>query len=459
MRRYGVDVLDGRATRAERADGTFMVLLADGGVVCGRRLLVATGLADELPAIPGLAERWGRDVVHCAYCHGWELGDRPIAVLATGPMGVHQASMFRQLSPDVTLIVHAGPPPTPLEREQLHSRGVSIIEEPVAEVLVADDGITGVLLGSGTVVPAGAVVVTPRVAARAEILAPLGIEPVEDPRGIGTVIEADTTGATAVAGVFVAGNVADVSSNVLQSAAAGALTGAAINADLVAEDTARAVAAAQVWSHDTPPVMDEAFWDERYRARPKIWSGNPNPHLVTDTADLPPGTALDIGAGEGADAIWLAERGWTVTATDISEVALDRGRQQAARLGADVAGRIAWLHADLTVWEPPAAAFDLVSAQFMQLPPAQRGPLFERCAEAVKPGGILLVVGHHPSDMHAGVGRPHWREMYFTAEDVAATLGPHWTVVAADTRSRDVSTEDGAPATIRDAVLVASRTG
>ena len=113
VRRYGVDVLDGRATRAERADGTFMVFLADGGVVCGRRLLVATGLADELPAIPGLAERWGRDVVHCAYCHGWELGDRPIAVLATGPMGVHQASMFRQLSPDVTLIVHAGPPPTP----------------------------------------------------------------------------------------------------------------------------------------------------------------------------------------------------------------------------------------------------------------------------------------------------------------------------------------------------------
>ena len=298
-----------------------------------------------------------------------------------------------------------------------------------------------------------------RVAARAEILAPLGIEPVEDQRGIGTVIEADTTGATAVAGVFVAGNVADVSSNVLQSAAAGALTGAAINADLVAEDTARAVEAAQVWSHDTPPVMDEAFWDERYRARPKIWSGNPNPHLVTDTADLPPGTALDIGAGEGADAIWLAERGWTVTATDISEVALDRGRQQAARLGADVAGRIAWLHADLTVWEPPAAAFDLVSAQFMQLPPAQRGPLFERCAEAVKPGGTLLVVGHHPSDMHAGVGRPHWREMYFTADDVAATLGPHWTVVAADTRSRDMSTEDGAPATIRDAVLVARRTG
>ena len=459
VHQYGVEVVAGEAIRAERAaDGTFTVALAGGGAVRGRRLLVATGLVDELPDIPGLSARWGHDVVHCPYCHGWEVQDRPIAVIGTNPMGVHQASLFRQLSDTVTLIIHDGPPPAPVEREQLHSRGVSIVDGPVTEVVVGDDRITGVRLATGTVVAVDVVAVAPRLVARAEVLATLGLEPVEAPLGMGMMIEADSTGATSIAGVFVAGNVADVRGQVLHAAAAGSLTGAAINADLIAEDTARAVEASRVWSHDSPPVMDEAFWDERYRAKPKIWSGNPNPHLVTDTADLAPGTALDIGTGEGADAIWLAERGWEVTAADISTVALARGRERAEQLAPDVGARITWVHADLTAWEPPAAAFDLVSAQFMQLPPDQRAPLFERCAAAVAHGGTLLIVGHHPRDMHAGVSRPHWPEMYFTAEEIAATLGSRWIIVAAGTRAREVSGADGTPTTVHDSVLVARHT-
>ncbi len=102
--------------------------------------------------------------------------------------------------------------------------------------------------------------------------------------------------------------------------------------------------------------MDEGFWEERYRAKPSVWSGNTNPHLVTEAGHLAPGAALDLGAGEGADAIWLAERGWTVTAVDVSPTALSRGRQRAEHLGNHLPGRITWIHADLTIWEPPISA-------------------------------------------------------------------------------------------------------
>ena len=249
VRGYGVELVDGRAVRATRAPedgGTFAVELDNGRTVPGRRLLVTTGLVDELPDIPGLAPRWGRDALHCPYCHGWEVRDQAIAVIATGAMGAHQASLFRQWSSDVTLLVHTGPPPTDEEREQFAARAVRIVEGTVAEVVVADDRITGVRLEGGPVVPADAVVVQPRMVARSEVLASLGIEAVEHPLGVGTLVEADPFGATAVPGVWVAGNVVDMKLQVLPAAAAGATTAAVLNTDLVAEDTARAVAATKL---------------------------------------------------------------------------------------------------------------------------------------------------------------------------------------------------------------------
>ena len=113
-----------------------------------------------------------------------------------------------------------------------------------------------------------------------------------------------------------------------------------------------------------PRAFDDsrAFWEDRYSSRSALWSGNPNPHLVSEVSDLSPGTALDAGSGEGADAIWLAERGWQVTAVDFSAVALERGAAQAAARGADISGRIAWLHQDLIEWVPAEASYDLVSA-------------------------------------------------------------------------------------------------
>jgi SAM-dependent methyltransferase len=204
-------------------------------------------------------------------------------------------------------------------------------------------------------------------------------------------------------------------------------------------------------------MFSQAAWDERYSSSDRIWSGNPNPHLVAAAEGLTPGSALDVGCGEGADAIWLAAQGWGVTGVDVSTVALDRAARQAASAGPRVAERITWQPADVLTWVPPARQFDLVSAQFMQLPRVERESLHARLADAVRPGGVLLIVGHHPSDLDAGIGRPHHPDLMFTAEQVAQALDPgHWTITIASPE-RQVRNQDGESVTVRDAVLQATR--
>ncbi|MFC7448225.1 class I SAM-dependent methyltransferase [Rhodococcus daqingensis] len=204
-------------------------------------------------------------------------------------------------------------------------------------------------------------------------------------------------------------------------------------------------------------MFDERAWEERYRSRAGVWSGRPNPHLVAEAAALAPGTALDVGAGEGADAHWLAERGWRVTAVDFSTTALQRAAERGEALGADVAGRLIWVRADLTT-EPIEGRFDLVTAQFMHLPEPQRSVLYARLAAAVAPGGSLLIVGHHPSDLQTTVPRPPVPELFFTAEEVAGSLDPvEWDIVVADARARAATDPDGREVTIHDAVLRARR--
>jgi thioredoxin reductase len=242
---YGGEVVSGVVTAARRDDdGAFRVTLEDGHEVGARRLLVATGLVDELPDLPGVAERWGRDVLHCPYCHGWEVRDQPIGILATGPTAVHQALLFRQLSDDVTFFRHTGPELPVDEAEQLAALGVRMVDGQVAGLEVSEDRLTGVRLVSGEVVPRATVVVAPRFTARADVLASLGLEAAEqEMRGhvVGSAVAADPTGATAVPGVWVAGNVSDMSAQVVVSAAAGMRAGAMINADLVMEDARLAV--------------------------------------------------------------------------------------------------------------------------------------------------------------------------------------------------------------------------
>ncbi|WP_433252322.1 NAD(P)/FAD-dependent oxidoreductase [Actinomadura nitritigenes] len=243
VRRYGGHVVAGTVTEAVRCDGGFTVGLAGGRTVRARRLLVTTGLVDELPDVLGLAERWGRDVVHCPYCHGWEVRDRAIGVLSSGPMSVHQALLFRQLSDDVVFFAHTAPRPGGEQAEQLAARGVRVVEGEVAGLEIADDRLVGVRLADGAVVPRDALTVASRMTARGGFLAGLGLRPVEHPTGAGEHIPADAVGRTEVPGVWVAGNVTDLSAQVGAAAAAGAMAGAQINADLVAEEARDAVAA------------------------------------------------------------------------------------------------------------------------------------------------------------------------------------------------------------------------
>ncbi|MEU7333358.1 NAD(P)/FAD-dependent oxidoreductase [Streptomyces parvus] len=244
---YGAEIVEGRVASAEKLpDQGFRVVTEDGRSVEARRLLVTTGLVDELPPVPGLAERWGREVLHCPYCHGHEVSDRPIGVLATGPLAVHQALMWRQWSDDVTLFLHTGPEPTEEEYEQLAARGVAVVDGEVAGLEVADDRFTGVTLASGRVVPREALVVQARFTARSAVLESLGLKPVPQEMGgavIGSYIPTDPTGATEVPGVWAAGNVTRLTEQVIGAAAAGLMAAGAVNGDLIAEDTRLAVAA------------------------------------------------------------------------------------------------------------------------------------------------------------------------------------------------------------------------
>ena len=242
VRRYGGQVVPGEIRDVTRDGGGFTVTLAGGRTVSARRLLVATGLADELPDIPGLRARWGRDVVHCPYCHGWEVRDQAIGVLATGPRSVHQALLFRQLSDDVVFFSHTAQPAGE-EAEQLAARGISVVTGEVAALEITGDRLTGVRLADGRVVSRDAVAVAPPMAARAGFLAGLGLRPAPHPSGAGEYIPADPAGRTEVPGVWAAGNVTDLAAQVGAAAAAGAMAGAQINADLVAEETHLAVAA------------------------------------------------------------------------------------------------------------------------------------------------------------------------------------------------------------------------
>ncbi|HEY8702654.1 MAG TPA: class I SAM-dependent methyltransferase [Arthrobacter sp.] len=208
-------------------------------------------------------------------------------------------------------------------------------------------------------------------------------------------------------------------------------------------------------------------WDERYRSKPRIWSGKPNPQLVREAAGLHPGKALDLGCGEGADAIWLAQQGWTVTAVDVSTVALERAatHEKTALDRASVhAGegaipsRIHWEQRDLEEWRPEGE-FDLVSSQFLHSPSLPwQGPL-RAAAAAVKPGGTLLIVGHHPDRL------PPWGlltapEMLYTPAQLVQELGldsPQWQVEVQTTRDRLATGPDGQEAFMADTVVRATR--
>ncbi|WP_010533553.1 NAD(P)/FAD-dependent oxidoreductase [Brachybacterium squillarum] len=233
--RRSVVVIDG--------DLRFEIVLEGGGRLTTRRVLVATGVRDELPAVPGLAAHWGHGLIHCPYCHGWEVRDQAIGILASGPGSVHQALLFRQLSDDV-LYFRRGTELDEEGRARLEALGVRIIEDEVTEVVAAGDGtLAAVRLTDGTQVPRHTLAVASRPLPRLEGLEGLGLEVEELPGGIAAKVPSGMGGVTGVPGVSVGGNVTDPMAQVGASAASGASAGAFLNASLVMAEADAAVAA------------------------------------------------------------------------------------------------------------------------------------------------------------------------------------------------------------------------
>jgi thioredoxin reductase len=232
VKRYGGQIVAGTVRTVSGSVGDFTLQLDD-RALAAQRIIAAAGARDELPEVPGLAERWGTDVVHCAFCHGYEVRNQRVGVLATGPMAIHQAMMFRLLSPAVTLLAHAAPP-TSDQSEALAQRGIGIVTGVVAEVLSHDDHLTGVRLTDGQQIDLDALVVSTVVHARAEFLAPLGLHPTDfsiNGHVVATRIEAGPNGATDVPGVWVAGNTSEPMAQVVGAAANGLAVASAVIAD------------------------------------------------------------------------------------------------------------------------------------------------------------------------------------------------------------------------------------
>lgn len=248
VRGYGGELVDGEVVDVSCTSYGFAVTLDRGDLVRGRRLLIATGLVDEMPDVPGVREQWGHGVLHCPFCHGWEVRDQRIGVLATDPMGVHKAVMFHQWSNDIVLF--AGDQVLDdTEHTQLDALGITVVEGAIDSLETEGDLLRGVRvagrsggLADGQVVEVDAVVVSTRMVARAEPFAGIGIELTEHP--MGAFIESNEFGKTAVPGVWAAGNASDLGAQVSNAAAEGARAAQHINADLTQADLERAVAAA-----------------------------------------------------------------------------------------------------------------------------------------------------------------------------------------------------------------------
>jgi len=211
----------------------------------------------------------------------------------------------------------------------------------------------------------------------------------------------------------------------------------------------------------TPPDSDpfgRPYWEDRYAAPGLTWSGNPNQVLVDEVTGLAPGRALDIGSGEGGDALWLARRGWQVTGVDIAEKALAKASDRIASLDPAAGSRIAWEQHDLREWAPAARSFDLVTSHFMHLADPARTTLFRALAEAIAPGGTLLIVGHDMSELEPTEHNAHHRELMFGISDVLVAIdGSGLVVDVAESRPRAATSAQPGAAVVRDVIVRASR--
>ena len=188
--------------------------------------------------------------------------------------------------------------------------------------------------------------------------------------------------------------------------------------------------------------MDAEAWDQRYAASELVWSREPNQFVAAELADLAPGTVVDLAAGEGRNAIWLASRGWSATAVDFSQVALDKGAQLVAQAGVELDGTVAWVCADATTWQP-AEPVDLVVVAYLQLPAEDRRRAVRGAVTMLRPGGTLLLVAHDTTNLTEGTGGPQDPSVLMTADDVLDDLsGLDVEVLRAERVAREVRSAD-----------------
>ena len=472
----------------EGAAPVLEVELAGGEAHAARSLIIASGVRDELPGIPGLAEHWGSGVLHCPYCHGWEVRGKRIGIVPSSPMAIHLAKLVRQLSDDLVLFANGLGGAEALSAEDaagLLARGVRIVDSPVVEVFGDGSRISAVRTADGEEFPVDAVFANSKMVPRDGFAAGLGLDRAETP--FGSFLAVDPMGRTSHPRIWAVGNVVAPAASVPMVMGAGTAAGAAVNMSLVEEDFALAAAASpgaadntvihpaqrpgaghrpQAERHDHgagASAEDPAvFWEALYSAEGPRWSGRPNAVLEQAIAGLSPGRSLDLGSGEGGDVVWLAGLGWDASGIELSPTAVARAREAAVERG--VAERTRFIVGDLADWaEEPARVdgadepFDLVTASFLQSPvELPRAGILAAAAGRTAPGGTLVVLAHAAAPPWAS---GHDGEFPSPASELEALrLDPaEWEVRVADVIRREAEGPDGETAVLEDSLVVARR--
>ncbi|MEH6780099.1 MAG: bifunctional NAD(P)/FAD-dependent oxidoreductase/class I SAM-dependent methyltransferase [Rhodoglobus sp.] len=453
---YGGEVAHGRVERVDdEADG-IRVTLSDATTLAARALIVATGITDVLPSIPGLAEHWGTAVLHCPYCHGWEVSDKRLGVVPTSALGTHQAFLARQWSDDITVFTAGLGELSEEARNRFRARGVKLVDSPVAEVLAQRSQLTGVRTVDGEHWALDAILTAGAPHPHDAFLEHLDLERADV---VGSsFLAVDAAGKTSHDRIWAVGNVVNPMLTVPMSIGAGAMTGAAVNGALVGEDF-------DIAERSQSPA---AFWETRYSGEARVWSGRVNAVLADVVPDLEDATthartALDLGSGEGGDALWLAQRGWATIGLDISLTAIARAREAATQLGFSH-DRLQFKVADLSDFDC-VDTFDLVTASFLQSPvELARADILRKAASMVAIGGHLLVTAHSPVSQrateHSSCEPDLQQPDHPTPEQELEMLDlnpAEWTVVLCELRPRQVTRSSDESFTVEDSVVLVRR--
>ncbi|MGV0780272.1 FAD-dependent oxidoreductase [Mycolicibacterium sp. XJ775] len=444
-----VEVRTGEVVRGEPG---FALELADGSREQARTVLLATGMEYRAPNIAGLEGLWGGSVFHCPFCHGWEMRDAPVAVIAQGDRAVHSALMMRGWTEDLVVLTDGDGGLDDAQVKQLDAAGISVDERPISGLVARDGELEAVEFADGTRLARRGALVAATLHQRSPLAAQLGAVSAPGPIAADALL-VDGFARTSAPGLFAAGDLSAQMPQVAAAVASGSQAGAAVVQHLLGEDVGLPV---PPWPAQT--AVTAQYWERHYGQRGRIWSGRVNAQLARIAEGLPAGRALDLGCGEGGDAVWLAEHGWEVTGVDVSDTALARAAAEARERG--VAEQITFERHDLSE-SLPDGRFELVSAQFLQSPIGMdRAAMLRRAAGTVADGGLLVVVDHGAAPPWAP---EHVRKFPFpSADEVVDSLNlddAQWERVRVGAEEREATGPDGQRGVLIDNVMVLRRLG